>query len=201
MDQNLFRQFVYMSTSAFGNWLTVHGAAMHEAGPFTLQNLHSRDYLARLDFTVGRPWGRTSLLTGYSVRDFLVRPRPLEFFTTTAYVGLQRKFGEKLRVAVLGDYIRTWRVRDNLFGTAQVMRPAAEFEYKASRRWAVDGHVAFSRGQGFHLYDNVQSGFHISYLKPLRRTMNDGAGEVPVEYPLRFSFGIDRSFSCHGADA
>jgi 1-acyl-sn-glycerol-3-phosphate acyltransferase len=62
MDQNLFRQFVYMSTSAFGNWLTVHGAAMHEAGPFTLQNLHSRDYLARL--RAGRsvavfPEGRT----------------------------------------------------------------------------------------------------------------------------------------------
>jgi len=35
----------------------------------------------------------------------------------------------------------------------------------------------------------VQSGFFISYLKPWRRTLQDATGEVPVEYPLRFSFG------------
>ncbi len=39
-------------------------------------------------------------------------------------------------------------------------------------------------------YDNVQSGFLISYLKPWRRTLQDATGQVPVEYPLRFSFGI-----------
>jgi len=46
-----------------------------------------------------------------------------------------------------------------------------------------------------HFYDNVQSGFFISYVKPLRRSMDDGTGPVPIEYPLRFSFGIqDQQF-------
>ena len=35
MNQNLFRQFVYMSTSSFFNWVSVHGFAIREAGPFT----------------------------------------------------------------------------------------------------------------------------------------------------------------------
>jgi hypothetical protein len=52
--------------------------------------------------------------------------------------------------------------------------------------------LAWSRGQGFHDYDNMQSGFYISYVKPLRRTLSDAAGTVPVEYPLRFSIGMEQ---------
>jgi hypothetical protein len=29
-------------------------------------------------------------------------------------------------------------------------------------------------------------------MKPLRRMWNDGAGQVPVEYPLRFSIGFQQ---------
>ena len=74
MNQNLFRQFLYLSTSSFFNWVSVTGSAVHETGPFTEQNLHSRDDSANIEFTVGRPWGNTSLITGYSVRDLLFRP-------------------------------------------------------------------------------------------------------------------------------
>ena len=49
---------------------------------------------------------------------------------------------------------------------------------------------AWGKGEGFGLYDNVQSSFFISYVKPFRRSLTDGFGEVPVEYPLRFSVGI-----------
>jgi len=38
----------------------------------------------------------------------------------------------------------------------------------------------------------VQSGFFISYLKPLRQNQRDGIGEFPVEYPIRFSVGIQQ---------
>ncbi len=48
-----------------------------------------------------------------------------------------------------------------------------------------------TRGEGFHLYDNVQSGFLISYMRPLRRSMNDGSG-LTVDYPLRFSVGLQQ---------
>jgi hypothetical protein len=30
----------------------------------------------------------------------------------------------------------------------------------------------------------------VSYIKGMRRTLDDGMGEVPVNYPLRISFGI-----------
>jgi len=75
-------------------------------------------------------------------------------------------------------------------------QPKIENSYQPSNRWSVDGSFALSRGQGFHTYDNVQSSFFISYIKPWRRSMADASGEVPVEYPLRFSIGVQQqSFS------
>lgn len=190
LNQNLFRQFAYMSTSALKNWLVVQGEAFHETGPFTNQNLHSRELGARLQFVVGRPWGRTQFITAYSVRDLLFRPLIREFYSTSTSAGLQHEFSERLRVAVLGEYIRSWRVQDTSFWIAQAMRPAAEVEWKPSLRWSASGDFALSRGQGIHDYDNVLSSIFISYNKPLRRIVSDSLGQVPVEYPIRFSFGV-----------
>jgi tetratricopeptide (TPR) repeat protein len=190
MNQNLFRQYLYLSTSSFFNWVSVQGSAIREAGPFTEQNLHSRDALANLEFTVGRPWGKTSLLTGYAVRDLLIRPAIREYYSTSTYVGVQRKFGSHLTAAVLGEYLRSWRVLNETFAIAQAMRPGARFEYRPSNRWQVTGSFTLSRGEGFHAYDNAQSEFMVSYLRPVRRSLDDGGGAVPVAYPARFSFGV-----------
>jgi tetratricopeptide (TPR) repeat protein len=190
INQNLFRQFVYMSSNALGNWLTVRGNAYHESGPFTGRDLSSRDIGARLEFVVGRPWGRTALITSYSVRNLNFEPLRREFFTTSTGLGIQRKFGEKLNVTVLGEYLRSWRLEDFNYAIAQAIRPVGQINYRVNNRWSVDGSFAWSRGQGSHFYDNVQSGFFISYVRPMRRTLDDGAGGVPVEYPLRFSFGV-----------
>jgi tetratricopeptide (TPR) repeat protein len=193
LNQNLFRQFAYLSSNALANWLTVQGEAFHETGPFTEQNLHSRELGARLQFIVGRPWGRTQFITAYGVRDLLFRPLIREFYSTTTSAGLQHEFSDKLRVAVLGEYIRSWRVQDLSFWIAQIVRPAAEIEWKPTRRWTLNGDFSFSRGEGFHDYDNVQSSILISYNKPLRRNVSDSLGQVPVEYPIRFSFGVQNA--------
>jgi hypothetical protein len=194
MNQNLFRQFVYMSTSSFGNWISIHGTAFHEAGPFTERSLTSRDLGARLEFTVGRPWGNTALITGYSVRDLVFHPLIREFFSTSTYAGLQRSmFHDRVKVTALGEYIRAWRVQDLTYAIAQSIRPAAEVQIQATKHWSADASFAYSRGEGFHDYDNIASGFFISYLKPLHRTLDTGAaGQLPVEYPLRFSIGIQQ---------
>jgi tetratricopeptide (TPR) repeat protein len=192
MNQQLFRQFLYLNTSPFFNWLTIRGSAVHESGPFSLQNLNSRDLGASLEFEVGRPWGNNALITGYSVRDLLFHPTVREFFTTDTWVGMEHKFGQKLAVTVLGKYIRSWRVQDLTFATAQALIPGARFEYKANERWSFDGSMDFTRGEGFHLYDNVQSGFLISYVKPLRRSVSDVNGPLNVDYPLRFSVGLQQ---------
>ena len=74
------------------------------------------------------------------------------------------------------------------------MRPAAEVEWKpiAAMERLTDI-LHYSRGEGIHDYDNVQSSFLISYNKPLRRNVSDSLGQVPVEYPIRFSFGVQNA--------
>jgi hypothetical protein len=202
MNQNLFRQFAYVSSNSLGNWLAVQGSAFHESGPFLEQNLSSSEVGARIQFTVGRPWGRTQLITAYSVRDLTFNPMPTEFYSTVTSGGLQHQFGKNLKVAVLADYIRSWRVQGQSSWFAQALRPAGEAHYKFDNRWSADANFSFSRGQGFHSYDNVQNSFFISYTKPIRRSMEDVGGSVPVEYPLRFSFGIETAdyfnFTGHG---
>ncbi len=192
MSQNLFRQFLYISTNSFFNWVSVTGSAQHETGPFIDQNLHSRDLFANVEFTVGRPWGNTSLITGYSVRDLLFRPVIEEYFNTTSYVGLQHKFGKRLTAAVLAEDLRSWRVLGTDYAIAQALLPGGRFDFHATPRWSVQGSFVLSRGSGFHSYDNVQSEFLVSYVRPLRGSVRDDLGQVPVSYPMRFSFGLQQ---------
>jgi hypothetical protein len=190
INQSLVRPYLYLTTSSLFNWISIRGYALHEGGSFTLRKLNSNDNAARLEFAVGRPWGKTSMITGYAVRDIRFNPQVREWYFTSTYAGLERKFGERTKVRVIGEYLRSWNVQDSFYATAQAMRPAAEFEFRPARHWLVDGSAAVSRGQGFHSYDNVTSGFFVTYTKPLRmRTEFDG-GAVPTEYPLRISFGF-----------
>jgi tetratricopeptide (TPR) repeat protein len=190
MSQNLFRQFLYLSTNSFFNWVSVHGAAIREAGPFTDQDLHSRDLFGKVEFTVGRPWGDTSLIAGYTARDMLYRPSVIEYFTTSSYAGLQHKFGDRMTAAILAESLRSWEVFETRYAIAQALLPGARFDLKATHRWSVQGSFVLSRGQGYHTYDNALSEFTVSYVRSLHGSLRDGGGEVPVSYPLRFSFGL-----------
>ena len=192
LNQNLFRQFVYMSSNSFWNWISVNGSAYHEAGPFSGQKLSSKDFGATLEFNVGRPWAKTAFVTGYSVRDLQFDPLVREFYETSTYAGVTRKFGEKVKITALAEYLRAWRVQDTTYVLGQAARPAVRFEVKPNRNWEIQANAAYSRGMGIHDYDNVQNGIFISYVKPLRRMFGDGAGRVPVEYPLRFSIGFQQ---------
>lgn len=197
LDQNLFRQFVFVSSSPIGNWLTMRGALIHEAGPFTMQDLSSKEYVGGVEFAVGRPWGRNALITGYSARDLQFSGTSTfaqfrEYFTTSSYVGFRRQMNDKLRITLLGEYQRAWQVQGLFWVTAQMLRPAAQVEYKINKRWSLSANGALSKGEGFHAYDNIQSGILISYMKPIRRRVNDGAGDLSVEYPLQLSFGFQQ---------
>jgi tetratricopeptide (TPR) repeat protein len=192
MNQNLFRQFLYVYTSPFFNWVSFSGSAMHEAGPFTERNLHSRDLAAKIDFVVGRPWGKTSLLTGYSARDVLFRPLVREYFTTSSHVGLQRRFGDSIKASVFAEYMRSWRVQNDQFAIAQALRPAFRLEVTPNKRWSIQAHGIWSRGQGFHAYDNLQNEILVSYTRTLQHAIHDGLGDVAATYPLRISFGLQQ---------
>jgi tetratricopeptide (TPR) repeat protein len=192
MSQNLFRQFLYLSTNSFFNWVSVHGSASREAGPFTDRDLHSRDAFGNLEFTVGRPWGNTSLLAGYSARDLLYRPEVIEYFTTSSYLGLQHKFSDRITAALLAESLRSWEVYESRYVTAQALLPGARFDIRATPHWRIQGSFLLSRGQGYHQYDNAQSQFTVSYLRPMHGTLKDEGGDVPVSYPIEFSFGVEQ---------
>ncbi|MBV9183336.1 MAG: hypothetical protein JO356_18695 [Acidobacteria bacterium] len=193
MNQNLFRQYLYLYTSSFGNWVSLSGSLIREAGPFTEMPLHSRDVAGSVEFRVGRPWARTAFLTGYQGRDLLFRPLIREYFTTEAYAGVERKFGTAWQATILAEYLRSWRVEDANFAIAQALRPGFRLDYRPpASHWQVHAAGAWSQGKGFHAYDNVSNEITVSYVKGLERVLEDGRGEVPVHYPIRISFGIEQ---------
>jgi tetratricopeptide (TPR) repeat protein len=191
-NQNLFRQFVYFSSSSFGNWLAFNGGLYHEAGPFTATGyaLNSDDVGGGVNFIVGRPWGKTAFITGYTRRNLTFSPLVRQFFTTSTYAGIRRKFGQKLTVSLLGEYIRSWRVQDALQATAQALRPAGTIQYVVNKSWKVDGQFAYTRGETLHEYDNTYSSFFITYVRPMHRRFGDAKGEFNLTYPLQLSVGV-----------
>jgi tetratricopeptide (TPR) repeat protein len=193
LNQNLFRQFLYVYTSAFGNWVSVNGSVIRETGPFTEMDQHSRDAAGTIEFQVGRPWGRTSLLTGYQGRDVLFRPLVREYYTTDSYIGIQHKFRSSWNAAVLAEYLRSWRVQDASFAIAQALRPGFRLDYRPlASHWAVHADGTWSKGEGFSAYNNISNEVVVSYTRGLQRPLNDDLGEVSVNYPLRISFGLQQ---------
>ncbi|MFY9559340.1 MAG: tetratricopeptide repeat protein [Terriglobales bacterium] len=192
MNQNLFRQFAYMSTSSFFNWVSAKGYAIREAGPFTESNLRSRNLAGALEFRVGRPWGKTAFVTGWGARDEQFFPVIREFYYTSTYGGIEQQFSENFRLRAVGEYLRSWRVEGQQFAIAQAFRPAANIEYSIGRKWSVEASVAYSRNMGLHVYDAVESGFSISYAMPVRRVFEEGGQALPLRYPIRFSAGLQQ---------
>ena len=193
MNQNLFRQFVYMQTSSFYDWVSVSGYAIREAGPFTRQGpQHSTDYSGALDFRVGRPWANTAFVTGWGARDEQFGPIIREFYYTSTYGGVEHRFSDRFRFRAVGEYLRSWRVELSQYAIAQAFRPAGSFEFSPTRNWSLQTSVAYSRNMGFHAYDAVQSGFAVSYAMPISRKFEENGHELPVDYPIRFSAGMQQ---------
>jgi tetratricopeptide (TPR) repeat protein len=204
MNQNLFRQFLYVSSSPIGNWLSFSGNLIREVGPFTDQNLHSRDLSAAVDFRLGRPWGKNALLTGYSGRDLLFGPAVYEYYQTVSYAGLQRAFSPRLRVLAVAEFLRAWRVQSNQYAIAQTLRPRFGVDAQLKEHWTLSASGAWSSGRGFHAYDNVTSSIMFSYTRERYLDRNIGSETASAGYPMRFSFGLQTQnfydFSGHGGN-
>jgi tetratricopeptide (TPR) repeat protein len=192
MNQNLFRQFVYMSTSSFFNMVSVSGYAIREAGPFTESLQHSRDLSAAVDFRVGRPWGKTFFLTGWGARDEQFNPIIREFYYTSVYAGIERRVSNRFTVRAVAEDLRAWRIEGSQYAIAQALRPAGSVQFTPTRNWRIEGNFAYSRNMSFHAYDAVQSGFAVSYALPIHRTFKDEGQNVGLVYPIRFSAGIQQ---------
>ena len=191
MNQNLFRQFLYVASSPIGDWLSFSGNLIREAGPFRQQNLHSRDFSGAIDFRVGRPWDKTALLTGYSGRDLLFGPAVYEYYETSSYVGLQHEFGPHITASAAAELLRSWRVEGNQYAIAQTLRPRFGLDAKIKQRWALSASGAWSSGRAFHAYDNVTSSVMLSYTRE-RGLGKTGPETASIAYPMRFSFGLQQ---------
>ena len=202
MNQNLFRQFVYVASSPISNWFSFSGNLIREAGPFTEQDLHSRDLSGALEFRVGRPWSKSALLTGYNARDLLFGPSVHEYYQTITYAGMQHGFGSRLRVSAVAEFLRAWRVEGNQFAIAQTLRPRFGVDAELKEHWTLSASGAWSSGRSFHAYDNVTSSVMFSYTHEGRWGKSVGSETASVTYPLRFSFGLVQQsfyeFSGHG---
>lgn len=203
MNQNLFRVFTYLNTSSFFNAVSVNGYAMRESGPFTESNLRSRDLAAAVNFRVGAPWGKTALVTGWGVNDQLFRIIHTEDYFSSSYVGLEHSFSNRFSLSVLAEYLRAWRIFGARWGIAQDLRPAGSFEFAPHRDWDVKFSSAYSSTRGFHVYDATQNGLSVSYARPFRHIFHDSSGPLTLQYPIRFSAGLqdEKFFNFGGAQS
>lgn len=190
MNQNLFRTFIYVSSSTFFNEISFSGYVIHESGPFTESNLHSSALTGALDFRVGVPWGKTALVTGWSMNDQSFSPVSYEAYSTASYIGIERRFSERLDIRAIAEDVRAWRTVGTNSGIAQNLRPAGSVEFSPKRNWEIEASSAYSSTRGFHVYDAIQNGIAVSYAKPFRHKFSDDSGPVVLKYPIRFSAGI-----------
>jgi len=190
MNQNLIRVFAYMSTSSFFNAVSVSGYVIREAGPFTESTLRSRTLTAAIDFRVGAPWGKTALVTGWGFNDQQFSPVAYEDYLTSSYLGIERRFGERLNIRAVAEDLRAWRIVGPDSGIAQNLRPAGTIKFTAKHNWDMQVSTAYSSTRGFHVYNAMQNGFSISYARPFHHRFNDDSGAVVLGYPIRFSAGL-----------
>jgi hypothetical protein len=165
---------------------------MRESGPFTESNLSSAALSGAIDFRVGAPWGKTALVTGWGVIDQKISPTGYEDYLTSSYIGLEHRFGEHLNIRGVAEDLRAWRIVATQSGIAQNLRPAGSVDFTPNHKWDVQASTAYSSTRSFHAYDAIQNGMSISYSRPFHRKFNDDSGTVVLEYPIRFSAGIEQ---------
>lgn len=192
MNQNLFRTFIYVSSSSFFNAVSFSGYAIRETGPFTESKLNSRLLTSALDFRVGSPWGKTALVTGWGMNDQVFSPVNFEDYNTSSYIGLERRFSDRLDIRAIAEDVRAWRTVSAKSGIAQNLRPAGSIEFAPKKNWEIQASSAYSNVRGFRVYDAIQSGIAISYARPFHRKYSDELGSVDLKYPIRFSAGIQQ---------
>lgn len=192
LNQNLFRVYAYLNTSAFFNAVSVNGFAMRETGPFTEIHLHSRTLAAAVNFRVGAPWGKTAMLTGWAVNDQWFKQENTEDYYSSSYIGISHTFSPRVNFQAILEDVRAWRGFGPRWGIAQDLRPGGTVEFSPAKNWDVNLTTGYSNNRGFHIYDAVQNGISVSYDWPFRRMFNETSGAVPLEYPIRFSAGLQQ---------
>ena len=70
--------------------------------------------------------------------------------------------------------------------------PAWTFQRGVTLKLKVPAGGAWSSNRSFHVYDAVQSNLSVSYAMPFHREFKDETGDVVLQYPIRFSAGVQQ---------
>ena len=194
LNQNLFRVFTYMSTSSFFNLVSVSGFVLHESGPFTESNLHSATLAGADGFPRRRALGQDGAGDGLgSAPSRRSTPLTNENYYTSSYVGLERQFGERLDVKALAEDLRAWRIVGANSAHCAGGAPGGTVRYSPRRAtglcrrrrptptpWASTTTM------------RCRADFSASYAVPFHRGFKEETGKVSLQYPIRFSGGIQQ---------
>jgi len=197
MNQNIFREFVYLSTSSFFNAVSATGYVIHDAGPFTDSPINENSLSSALDFRVGAPWSKTALVAGWGATDQNFDSNQLgngENYFTSSYIGLSRGFGKHLNLQAIVEDVRSWRVEPYSpihSALSQGLRPAGTIDLIPARHWRIHFSTAYESTRGFHVYDMNQNAFALTYIRPLGRAYNNRSGKLELKYSFRISAGLE----------
>lgn len=207
LNENMFRVFTYFTTTSFFNAVSASGYITYEFGPFTETPIYGKYLASEVDFRVGTPWSKSALITGWNLNDQRFPSQPLgnneDYFTTT-YVGLTHRFGTKFSAEAIMDDVRAWRIvafppvppavasppLPEYSGISQAIRPAGTVDYSPTPNWDIQATSSYESTRSFHIYDMLQSGFAVSYTRPIQRDFNDDSGRTRLRYPLKFGAGV-----------
>ena len=153
---------------------------------------------------MGRPWGKTALLTGYSGRDLLFGPAVYEYYQTITYAGLQRQFGSHIRVTGGGGVsARLAGRRQSSMRLRKLFVRALGWTPRSIAHWRLSASGAWSSGRGFHAYDNVTSSFMLSYTRERGLGQEAGFGDSVgrLSHAIFFRPGTAKLLRFSGAGA
>jgi tetratricopeptide (TPR) repeat protein len=196
LNQNLFRVFTYFTTTSFLNAVSADGYFSYELGPFTEIPLNGKSLGAAINFRVGAPWSKTAMVTGWGLNDQKFTSQQIgnsEDYFTSSYIGLTHRFSSHLNAEAIMEDRRAWRIvpfSPLHSAISQAIRPAGTIDFSPTPNWDIQATSSYESTRGFHVYDAVQSGFALSYTRPINRTFNSRTGKQRLQYPLRFSAGM-----------
>jgi tetratricopeptide (TPR) repeat protein len=198
LNENFFRVFTYFTTTSFLDAVSADGFFTYDVGSFTLSPINANAISSAINFRVGAPWSKTALITGWGLNDQKFTSNQLgnsEDYYTSTYIGLSRRFAKHLNAEAIMEDRRAWRIvpfSPLHSAISQAIRPAATVDYSPSSRWDFQATTSYESTRSFHVYDMTQSGFSLSYTRPLGRTFSDQNENLHLKYPLRISGGLQQ---------
>ena len=194
LNQNLFRVFTYVSTSSFFNLVSVSGFVLHESGPFTEADLHSANLAGAMDFRVGAPWGKTALVTGWGAIQADIQPADQRELLHLILCWAGAPFWRASGCEGTGRRPACVAHRRGQLGHCAGGAPRRDGAVlAATRNWTLQAAGGLLRAPvASTITTRCRAVSLRTYAVPFHRGFKEETGEVSLQYPIRFTGGIQQ---------